>query len=30
QAFHYTLICLGAINIITALIFFQIPKEIID
>ncbi|MFW1944228.1 multidrug transporter subunit MdtD [Acinetobacter guillouiae] len=27
QAFHYTLICLGAINIITALIFFQIPKD---
>lgn len=30
QAFHYTLICLGAINIITALIFFQIPKDTRD
>ena len=27
QAFHTTLICLGAINIITALIFYQIPKN---
>jgi len=27
QAFHYTLICLGMINIITAFIFFQIPKD---
>ena len=26
-AFHATLICLGCINIITALIFWQIPKE---
>ena len=25
-AFHVTLICLGCINIITALIFWQIPK----
>lgn len=27
QAFHTTLICLGTINIITALIFYQIPKD---
>lgn len=27
QAFHYTLICLGLINIITAIIFYQIPKD---
>lgn len=26
-AFHYTLLCLGSINIITALIFWQIPKN---
>ncbi|EKL46970.1 hypothetical protein ACIN5180_0242, partial [Acinetobacter baumannii OIFC180] len=26
-AFHVTLICLGCINIITALIFWQIPKN---
>ncbi len=29
-AFHSTLIILGCINIITALIFWQIPKETID
>ena len=27
QAFHTTLLCLGAINIITAFIFYQIPKD---
>lgn len=27
SAFHATLICLGCINIITALIFWQIPKD---
>ena len=27
QAFHSTLLCLGAINIITAFIFYQIPKD---
>ena len=27
QAFHYTLISLGLINIITAIIFYQIPKD---
>jgi len=27
SAFHITLICLGAINLITALIFWQIPKH---
>ena len=27
QAFHMSLICLGAINIITAAIFWQIPKD---
>ena len=26
-AFHYTLLCLGSINIITAIIFWQIPKN---
>lgn len=26
-AFHWTLICLGSINIITAIIFWQIPKN---
>ena len=30
QAFHYTLICLGLINIVTMLIFLQIPKEYKD
>ncbi|MEG2885390.1 MAG: hypothetical protein RR884_12545, partial [Acinetobacter sp.] len=29
-AFHATLITLGCINIITALIFWQIPKETTD
>lgn len=29
-AFHATLISLGCINIITAWIFWQIPKETID
>lgn len=27
QAFHTTVICLGAINIVTAIIFYQIPKD---
>ena len=27
DAFHYTLLCLGAINIVTALIFSRIPKN---
>lgn len=27
QAFHYTLVCLGLINIFTAIIFYQIPKD---
>lgn len=26
-AFHYTLLCLGSINLITAMIFWQIPKN---
>ena len=30
QAFHYTLICLGLINIITMIIFLQIPKDYKD
>lgn len=29
-AFHWTLLCLGSINIITALIFWQIPKDTKD
>ena len=29
-AFHITLIILGCINLITAIIFWQIPKETID
>lgn len=28
--FHMTLIMLGSINVVTALIFWQIPKEIAD
>ena len=27
QAFHYTLICLGLMNVITAIIFYQLPKK---
>lgn len=30
QAFHYTLICLGMINIVTVFIFLQVPKEYKD
>lgn len=30
KAFHLTLLCLGSINIITALIFWQIPKQADD
>lgn len=30
QAFHYTLICLGLMNIVTMIIFLQIPKDFKD